>query len=58
MTPFEVTPTPTGYTWRIIAPCGRALVYPQQTYPCDRTAADAARKWRDGFAAAVVGVDG
>ncbi|WP_374412717.1 hypothetical protein [Novosphingobium colocasiae] len=44
--PFEVIPVDGGYTWRLISSCGRPLVYPQETYPNDFAAADAAKAAR------------
>lgn len=55
--PFEVLPSEDGFTWRLIAPCGRALVYSQETYPSDFAAADAAKAARAEHQARAVLVD-
>lgn len=48
--PFEVVETDDGFTWRIIAGCGRTLVYTPETYSTDRAAADAAKAHRQAIA--------
>lgn len=56
--PFEVIPVNGRYTWRLIAPCGRPLVYPQETYPSDFAAADAAKAARADLHARASLIDG
>lgn len=56
--PFEVVPVPGGFSWRLIAACGRALVYPAETYPSDFAAADAAKAARAEMYARAQLVDG
>ncbi len=45
------------WAWRLIAACGRALIHGAQTYPCDHSAASAAKDWRSAFWAVADGVD-
>lgn len=56
--PFEVIPSGTGFTWRLIGACGRALVYSQDSYPSDFDAAQAAKDARAGFLGRALSVDG
>lgn len=56
--PFEVVPVAGGFSWRLIAACGRPLVYPQETYPSDFAAADAAKAARDDLHARARLIDG
>lgn len=56
--PFEVVPADDGFTWRLIGPCGRALVYPQERYPCTFSAAKAAKAARADFSERARPIDG
>ncbi|TCM21501.1 hypothetical protein EDF56_101165 [Novosphingobium sp. PhB165] len=56
--PFEVVPVDGGFSWRLIGSCGRALVYPQETYPSDFAAADAAKVARADLHARALLIDG
>ena len=44
--PFEIIPDGSGFTWRILAGCGRALVYSDRIYPTKREAVHAAKDAR------------
>lgn len=55
--PFEVVETDGGFTWRIIAGCGRTLVYTAERYPTDRAAADAEKVARQKMAEMATMVD-
>lgn len=56
--PFEVIPSPAGFTWRLIAACGRTLVYTEDSYPTDLAAASAAKAARAVMHARAAMVDG
>lgn len=56
--PFEVIPAPGGFVWRLIAACGRTLVYAQEIYPSDFAAADAAKAARADLHARARLIDG
>ena len=55
--PFEVIPAEGGFTWSIIGPCGRVLVYTQETYPTDFAAAEAAKQSRALFSEIAASID-
>lgn len=46
---FEVIPHGNRWTYRLIAFCGRVLVYTDETYETDLAAAAAARAYRSAF---------
>lgn len=56
--PFEVIPVPGGYSWRLIAGCGRTLAYTAESYATDFAAADAAKVARAAMHERAVAVDG
>lgn len=56
--PFEVIAVPGGFVWRLIAACGRTLVYAQDTYSSDFAAAAAAKAARADLHARAKLIDG
>jgi len=46
---IEVVPHGNGFTWRMISAAGRALVEAGEMFPCDNTAAQAAKDYRTSF---------
>lgn len=54
---IEVVLTGNRWTWTLICPRGRVLVYTTETFDTDRQANDAAKAYRSGFWAAADQVD-
>lgn len=56
--PFEVFPVSGGFSWRLIAGCGRTLVYTDDSYATDAAAAQAAKAARGAMHEWAARVDG
>ena len=54
---IEVVMVGNRWTWRMIDFAGRALVYVEETWPCDFTAFAAAKAYRTAFWAMASTVD-
>lgn len=54
---IEVLPTGNRWTWQLIGFCGRVLVYTDETFECDHTAASAAKTYRSAFWALADSID-
>lgn len=54
---FEVILVGNRWTWQMICPAGRVLVYTAETYDDDGQAAEAAKAYRKGFWAVADQVD-
>lgn len=46
---IEVIPCGNGFTWRMICAAGRVLVYASEVFPCNPSAARAAKAYRRQF---------
>lgn len=46
---YEVILSGNRWTWQLISAAGRVIVSTPLTYPCDATAAEAARRYRAEF---------
>ena len=54
---IEVVPHGNGFTWRMISDAGRVLVEAGKMFPCDITAAQAAKSYRTTFWAIACQID-
>ncbi len=54
---IEVIRHGNAWVWRMISDAGRVLAYGDATFPCDMSAADAARAYRSAFWATACRID-